>query len=92
MQKGTRRRCSTEAHLVQHGAKAAREAAQLSERLLEDGREREEPQSVARRGRVEHNDRELHRFDLPAFSRRISKGPVACDRRDKEKDKQFRTS
>lgn len=58
-------------YLVEHRAETARETAQLAEGLFENGRERQEPQSVPGRGRVEHDDRELHRLDLPAGVRAL---------------------
>lgn len=51
-------------HLVDHRPDASRERAQLPERLLEHGREREEAERVAGRRGVEHDDGVLHRLDV----------------------------
>lgn len=53
------------AHLLEHGAEAARELAQLAEGLLKDRGEREETQRVARGRSVKDNDGKLHRLDVP---------------------------
>jgi hypothetical protein len=54
------------AHLVNHGTESATEGAELAECFFEHGGEGKEAESMACWSGVEHDDGELHQFDVSA--------------------------